>query len=26
VETRPGLGVRLTAEVPLRGSLRRAGE
>ncbi len=26
VETKPGLGVRLTAEVPLRGSLRRAGE
>lgn len=26
VETRPGLGVRLTAEVPLQGSLRRAGE
>jgi len=26
VETHPGRGVRLTAEVPLNGSLRRAGE
>ena len=26
VETRPGRGVRLTAEVPLHGSLRRSAE
>jgi hypothetical protein len=26
VETKPGAGVRLTAEVPVNGSLRREGE
>jgi hypothetical protein len=26
VETHPGRGVRLTAEVPLNGSLRRTGD